>query len=345
MSSMPTSDEVLVKAERLTEFARACLSATGCTETIAGEMAAHLVDADLCGVHSHGTVRLPQYAEQATAGEFDASVSPVPTNAEGGAPAVDAGGGFGVPAMRLATEIATKNAVSHGVGACGVFNAGHTGRVGAFAEMGAEAGCFTMLLGGGSRRMWPQVAPYGGAKGMLPTNPYAMAIPAGDDGPVMIDFATAAAAGGKVLAARAAGRDMPPGQIIDSSGRPTVSTDDYIAGGALLPAAGPKGYGMALIAELIGEAMYREALTGMNWLIVCINLGGYRTASSYQAAAKACLDDLRACPTVPGHDQVQIPGHLERALRSRRLCDGIPFPPRTIEHLNENAARFGVAPL
>lgn len=340
---MPICDDVLVGADRLTAFSAACLRAIGCTGPVADEMAEHLVDADLCGVHSHGTVRLPQYAAQAAEGEFDTGAAPLMTQADGGAPMVDACRGFGVPAMRVATDKAIEQATNAGVGACGVFNSGHTGRIGAFAEMGAQAGCFTMLLGGGSRRQWPQVAPFGGAKGMLPTNPYAMAVPAGVDDPVMIDFATSAAAGGKVLAASAAGRDMPDGQIIDAAGRPTNSTADYFAGGALLPAAGPKGYGMALIAELIGEAMYRDALTGMNWLIICINLNGYRAAENYQSAAEACLAELRACPPAAGHDGVQIPGQREMALRRVRMAEGIPTPAKTIEHLNENAARLGVA--
>ncbi|MGB0507437.1 MAG: Ldh family oxidoreductase [Pikeienuella sp.] len=342
---MPTSDLRLLDAGRLIEFSTSYLRAIGCTQDVAEEMAAHLVDADLCGVHSHGTVRLPQYAEQIKAGDFAPSATPTLTKADGGADLADAGGGFGVPACTMAVEHAVKVAKSGGIGACGVINAGHTGRIGAFAEYGGQAGCFTMLLGGGSRKQWRQVAPFGGAKAVLPTNPYAMAIPAGADGPVMIDFATSAAAGGKVLAARAAGLDMPPGQIIDAAGKPTVRTDDYINGGALLPAAGPKGYGMALIAELIGEAMFGEALTGMNWLVVCIDLSGYRAPGTYQAAASACLEELRACPPADGFDRVEIPGERERTLRAARKRDGIPMAAATIEHLNLNTARLGVAPL
>ena len=341
---MPGSTDILVPAEVLTAFSADCLRKMGCTEAVANDVAAHLVDSDLVGVFSHGTVRLPQYLAQQRAGAFDPSQTATLSTAEGGGPLVDGNLGFGQPASRIATKAAIAEARGKGVGICAVANVGHTGRMGAFADMAAEDGCLAIILGGGGHQEWRQVAPYGGTKGMLPTNPYALSIPGGDRGVIGFDFATSAAAGGKVLAAKSAGRMLPEGQIIDCTGAPSVDPDDYNNGGALLPAAGPKGYGMALVAEMLGLAIYGEAATGMNWMIVCIDLARYRGADSYRVAAEACLAEIRGSRPAPGFDRVEIPGERERALKAARLASGIPVPSATLDILKNTAAEIGADP-
>ncbi len=332
----------LVAAERLTAFTARFLAAMGCSPAVAEEVAAHLVSAELSGVYSHGIFRLSQYAEQAREGAFAPAGEAVLTTADGGAPLVDGGNGFGIPALRLATDTAVEAARANGTATVGVMNVAHTGRLGDFAERAAQAGCLAIVFGGGSRKEWRQVAPFGGARAVLPTNPYAFAIPGGEEGSVVIDFATSAGAGGKVYAARSAGRPLPEGFCIDAQGAPTTDPEDYFNGGALLPMAGPKGYGMALVAELLGEAVFGQAMSGMNWICVCIDLTRFRDAVAYRRAAEGCLEELRACPPAPGFERVEVPGERERRLRAQRLKDGIPIPAAILSELKTSAKALGI---
>ncbi len=159
---------------------------------------------------------------------------------------------------------------------------------------------------------------------------------------MVLDFATAAGAGGKVYAAHYAGRSVPEGLIIDRDGNPTTDPQDYYDGGALLPMAGPKGYGMALIAELVGGAMLGEAIVGLNWLCIFIDTKGFAAPNAYRLAAEACLNDLRTCPPASGVDEVEVPGERERRLESENLSLGIPLPPATLAVLRETAATHGI---
>lgn len=342
---MTGEHDLLIPHEALLAFAQPYLEAMGCTPGVASEVAEHLVEADLAGVYSHGVFRLEQYLSEAEKGVFDPAGQSRLTKAEGGGPLVDGGKGFGMPAMRLATEEAIRRAGDGGAAAIGVCNVAHTGRIGAFAEQAAKAECFCIIAGGAGRREWRQVTPFGGSKAILPTNPYAFSIPGGARGPVTIDFATSAGAGGKIYAAKAAGRPLPEGLIVDKQGRPSTDPEDYFQGGALLPMAGPKGYGLALIAELLGEAVFHEAQTGMNWMVIAIKLSAFREGASYRRVAEEILEELRTCPPAEGFARVEVPGERDAALRSNRLKAGVPFAPKTIQALNRAAEKLGVPPL
>ena len=258
MSKVTGVDDYVYKsAEELEALSISILSVVGCDEETARFVALHLVDADIKGVESHGVMRLIQYVEQADEGYFQPSARPELKENGQGAWLVDGQRGFGMPAINLAVDTAVTQAKKQGISAVGVMNCGHTGRLGAFCEQGARESCLIILFGGGGRGIWRQVAPHGGTKAVLPTNPYAFGIPGGDKGPVILDFATSVAAGGWIYAAKSAGGEVPEGMIVDPDGNPSRDPDDYLQGGALLPAAGPKGYGISRTVFLWNMAVMR----------------------------------------------------------------------------------------
>ncbi len=195
------------------------------------------------------------------------------------------------------------------------------GRHGAYADAAASKRFLTFCMGGGNRKSWRQVAPHGGSKAMLPTNPWCIGIPGGDRGPVVLDFATSTIAGGWIYAACSAGARLPEGCVIDKHGRPTLDPKDYFDGGAILPAGGHKGYALALMGELIAEVMLGPSTTEGNWLLITVDTARFRDGHALQSAAEGVLSELRDCPPASGFEQVEIPGERER--EHRRKSNGI----------------------
>ncbi|MEM7122789.1 MAG: Ldh family oxidoreductase [Pseudomonadota bacterium] len=322
MNDIPTKLElrggrVDVDAREATAVIVDIFDRLGCSPDTSQAIAEHLVDANLCGMESHGVMRVMQYAERMRDGTMKINVRPEVRTTQTGVTVVDGGMGSGIPAMGLAYETATALAEESGMAAVSVLNTGHTGRHGAFADDAATKGFLTICTGGGNHRVHGMVAPHGGARGMLPTNPWCIGIPGGDQGPVVMDFATGRIAGGWIYAARSAGALLPEDCVIDRDGNPTRDPEDYFNGGAILPMGGHKGYALSLMAELIGEAMLGPSSPECNWFLLAIDTRKFRQPDALQAAAEEVLADLRTCPPAPGFDRVEIPGEREREQRRR----------------------------
>ena len=292
------------------------LRGLGCEPDDAACIAGHLAEASLSGVESHGVMRILQYARQFQSGYMKPVATPSVTHRDGAFVTIDGDGGHGIPAMGMAFETAGKIAAEIGIAVAAIMNLGHTGRHGAFAEAAARKGLVSILIGGGNREVWRQVAPYGGATAKLPTNPWCVGLPGGDLGPVVMDLATSMVAGGWVYAAQSAGASLPEGCVIDRDGKPTTDPSDYFNGGAILPAAGQKGYALALTAELIAEALIGPVKTEANWLLVMIDTKRMAAADTLHSRAEVILNDIRTCPPAPGFDRVEIPGERERRLHA-----------------------------
>ena len=150
----------------------------GFPEDISKAVSSHLVDANLVGVESHGVMRVLEYADEVKSGILCASSRPELIKNDKSFLEINANSGIGIPALNLAYDECCNDAEDKGLSVMAVKDVGHTGRLGAYAEVAGERGFLTICLGGGNRQNWRQVAPPGGAKAMLPTNPWCIGIPA-----------------------------------------------------------------------------------------------------------------------------------------------------------------------
>ena len=188
-------------AAELTALAANILEAAGAPKDYAEVVSAHLVDANLTGHDSHGVIRLSQYVSEIDQGRLDPAGTPRVTNETASMAQIDGGATFGQVTAGLGSEIAIRKARESGLALVTMYNIGHTGRLGAYAEMAADAGLAAMIWDGvigGPRSI---VIPLHGSGRKLGANPIAMGFPSEQYGRVILDFATSMSAAGKVRVA------------------------------------------------------------------------------------------------------------------------------------------------
>jgi LDH2 family malate/lactate/ureidoglycolate dehydrogenase len=324
---------------QLRTAARRLLGAAGAPEDIAAVVADHLVDANLAGHDSHGVLQIPNYLRQIREGTLQPAARPTVVRERGGTALVDAGWGFGHPAARLATEHAVERAKQQGVAAVAVVRVNHIGRLGEYSSLAARLGAAAFVTVGGAESNL--VAPHGGARGALGTNPISFGFPTRET-PFLVDFATSSIAGGKVLHASAKGEAVPAGTLLDRDGSPTTDPNAWLDGGALTTFGGHKGSALGVMVALFagvltGGQAYDEGRLSWNALVVAIDAGAFVDAAEVARRADAALAKIKAVPARPGVDEVLLPGEPEVRSRARRLVEGIPVPDGTWREMEREA--------
>jgi LDH2 family malate/lactate/ureidoglycolate dehydrogenase len=331
---------------------RRIFEAAGAPPDIAEHVADHLVAANLAGHDSHGVIRIPWYLDHVRRGWIRPGARPRLLHDRPAAALVSGEWGFGHPAAVVAMDAACERARRSGLGAAGVLRTTHLGRLGTYTERAAAAGLVGMLwLGGlGAARA---AVPYGGRSGIYGTNPMSFAFPGGSAGTLLLDYATTAIAGGKVMVARDTGVPLPEGYVVDREGRPSTDPNDFLEGGALLPFGGHKGYALAFFAQLLGQALVGGDTTAgegrddgpfgrAGAFFLAVDPGLFRPAEEAIAVAERFASEARSVPPAPGFERVLAPGDPEAWARRER-ARAIPLPEQTWSDIAAAAESLGVA--
>ena len=336
-------------AQALTRFAAALLEAAGTPPDNAALVAQALVDADIEGLASHGLLQLPMYLERIERGSVDPTAKGKIVVDAGARLTLDAGNGLGHVTAEHACEIAIARAAEHGVTVVAVRNAFHFGAAGRFARRIALAGKIGIVMAN-TRPMLPAPA---GAEAVVGNNPLAIAVPAGGE-PIVLDLAMSAGAMGKIRLAQSRGEPIPEGWAATADGLPTTDAAEAIKG-MLLPAAGAKGFGLAVMVDLlagglsggaIGDAvrpLYGDlsAPYASANLFIAIDIAGFRPLGEFEAAASGFAERIRSSKPVPGGSPIRMPG--DRAAKAHRDFDGTcRIAPATLSALRAAAERLGV---
>jgi LDH2 family malate/lactate/ureidoglycolate dehydrogenase len=339
-----------IAGARLEGWSAALLVAAGVPSEDAAEVARHLVFADARGISSHGVGRLKAYVARIEAGSLVPRGQPRIVSESPVSALIDGGNTFGQLAGRLAVDVALAKAGSTGVGMVGVRESNHSGCLGYYTRMIAEAGCLGFTCSNGAAFMLP----YGGREPYFSSAPISFAAPVEGGPPLVLDMATSQAAFGKIISASREGRQIPEGWAVTRDGQPT--TDSRAAlDGYLLPAGGAKGSALALMVEVLAGVLPMAMLSpsipplwtvdkpqrsGQFFLALRTDLFGS------EASFRSTLDDvvrrLRRGTAADGFTHVSAPGDLELANEEESSRLGIAVSTNLLEELATLGERYGV---
>lgn len=325
-------------------------TALGLPESAAGAVAEGLVDGDMRGIPSHGLMLVPMYAERIQTGSVTTATAGEVVTDLGAIAVLDAQNALGILTGDQAMALAIERARQFGIGAVAVRHAFHFGGAFRYVTAAAETG----LIGIAAANTRPLIPAPGGAAAVIGNNPLAIGVPSNAE-PIVLDMALSEAALGKIRIAAAEGREIPPTWATDSSGVPTTDPEAAIAG-LLLPAAGPKGYGLAFMLDVLTGVLSGGAFgAGVQGLysnpdtpndcahfFLALDPAAFGGADAFATRVDELAAQVSASPTAPGVDRVLLPGQLEAERHAAARADGVRVERSVIDNLREVAAGLGV---
>jgi L-2-hydroxycarboxylate dehydrogenase (NAD+) len=346
------ASQPLVPIATLVEFISRALAAAGIPPEDASQVAALMAEADARGGDAHGVFRLPQYVKQIQSGAVNPRPNIQVVSSHAGTALVDGDNALGHLVMKRATELAIEKARQCGVGWVGTRRSNHAGPAQLYPRMAAAQDMIGLYFCVGNANLLP---PWGGTEVLLSTNPISIAVPGLRHPRITLDMATTNTAFGKIRLKAQRGEPMPEGWMIDREGKPLTDAK-RASEGFLVPIGGPKGYGLALMIGLLagtlnGAAFGRDVVdytvdsktpsnTGQS--IVAVNIAAFAEVRSFKESVDDVWDMMKSSPTLPGIDEVRLPGEHSEQIYLERMAHGVPLSEGQRKILDELADRLGI---
>jgi LDH2 family malate/lactate/ureidoglycolate dehydrogenase len=343
-------------ASSLLSYTRDALRACGVPEQDADVTAKAMIEADLTGADAHGIFRLASYVKLLQQCRINPQARPRIIERGPATALIDGDNGMGHLVMTFAAETAVAIASEAGVAWVGARHSNHAGAAGIYAAIPLRHGMIGVYAACSSAN---HMAPTGGAEPLLGTNPVAVAIPAGEGPPIVLDIATSVIAYGAVRTAALNGQPIPEGWMIDpATGGPLT---DATRGnhGLMAPIGGYKGAGLALVIGLLagvlnGAAFGRDISdfnsdkggeTNTGQFVIALDIARFMEPASFAAEINRHLRELTSSARLPGFDAIRLPGMERFKRREQRTREGISLAGPLVAQLDELAASLNIVPL
>lgn len=341
-----------VTGEQLKRFSVRVFEKLGIPPKDAEITAEILVAADLRGIDSHGVARLPIYAKRLKLGLINKNPDIKVVRDRPGVAVVDGDNGLGQVVSHKAMSLCLEKAREHGIAAVGVRNSNHFGIGAYYAMMALKEDMIGLVATNAS----PLMAPFGGKVPLLGTNPLAIAIPAGTQYPVVLDMATSLVPRGKIEIAARKGEKIPLGWAIDKDGRPTQEPEEALKG-TLLPMGGPKGYGLALVLDILCGVLSGAAFGGnvgslfgdldrpqnVGHFMLAVDVNSFRPLTEFKNTMDSLILSIKNSEPAEGVKELFLPGEIEYLKTKERTEKGLELNPVVAQNLLDLAREVGIA--
>ena len=337
-------NKVVIDAARLRYVIRQIFVAAGVSQRSADTVAEALVDAECEGLPSHGVMLIPMYVERIRQGSVSLRDQAAIVHDNSTIAVLDAGNCLGQISADQAMTLAVEKAQKFGLGAVATRNAFHFGATRRYTLAAAARGCIGIAMCN-TRPLMP--AP-GGAESIVGNNPLSIALPGSEEEPpVVLDMALSEVAMGKIRMAEAEGKTIPANWATDASGTPTTSPAEAIKG-MLLPAAGPKGFGLAFVIDLLCGALSSggwgarvkplfgdpaEAYNSAHFFMA-ISVEHFRPPADFKEEISAAAQRIRQAKKANGIERLYSPGEIEWQRRQDKQ-DRVTIPQGVAASLKE----------
>ena len=341
-----------IAAPKLTRFCVETLTTTGLRLTDAEIIADVLVTTDTWGTFSHGTAALGNYVNAIKSGGINADAVPTVIAEGSGWAIIDGHSSMGMLGSSLGMNLAIQKARDSTISWVGVRNSSHFGAAGYYASMAVRHNMIGIAMSNADPNM---VVP--GARGhVIGNNPIAYAIPTGEKLPILLDIALSAVAAGKILAMKAQGKSIPATWLTNADGLPTSEIGDWPHSGSMMPMAGHKGYGIALLIEILAGV-----LTGAgslhevkSWILqssepshlgqafIAIDVGAIIPINTFKQRVDQVIREIRQSPKAQGCERIYVPGEIEWETREYALRNGIELPQEVLDALYRLGEQLGL---
>lgn len=320
-----------------------------------------LVEADARGHASHGVARIRMYDGELRKGQVAPDGRPEVVHETPISLVIDAHSAPGFPVSDQAMRRTIEKAKQSGTCMTVVRESCHFGMAGWWAEMAADEG----LIGCASTNTLRSGIPFFGRERLLGTNPVCISIPIGRRPHFTLDMATSTVAFGKIEVAARRGGVMPLGWAVDIDGENTTDAraiaennrfdespygGQLYLGGATEEQGGYKGYGLALLVELLtaglslGKPTYEAygSTCGICHFFQATRLDLFGKAEDIRAHVAAILDRIRGSVPAKEQSRIYIHGEKEYERREKSLAEGVWLDEATWERLDEYAGSYGM---
>ncbi len=316
--------------EELRAYCLVLLKKIALSEEDADVLTDTTVAAELRGVASHGVMRLQHYIDRMSCGLINLRPKIKVEKKTESVLLIDADNGLGQVAAKRGMTIAIEKARDKGICCVGIRNTNHIGMAGYYAEMAAHE----QMAGFITANTNPAMAPWGGVKALLGTNPFAAAVPTRGK-PILLDMATTNVARGKIRLFAEQNKQIPPGWAKDESGLDTQDPNRALQG-TLYPVGGAKGYGMALlidiIAGIITGSKCSDELCSLNDMTRPVDSGNFIMVfdiksmieySFYLDRLEDLKDKIKKSPKAGEVQEIFLAGEPEYSLEEIQKRDGV----------------------
>jgi len=322
----------------------------------AKKIAELMLEADLIGADAHGVFRLPQYVQRLKLGSTKATPNITVKKTAPATALVDGDNGMGHLVVARAAEMAVEMARECGVAWVGCVHSNHAGAAGVYAALPLKSDMIGMYAAVANANHMPLA---GGAEPLLGTNPFAIAIPAGDEPPVVLDIATSIVSYGTIKNHKMLKKPLPNDWMIDPKTGQAVTDPAKSVEALLLPMAGYKGAGLALMFGLLagtlnGALFGRDCVdfnaepdkvTNTGQFVLALDPSKFQPLAQFKSEVDRHSRSLRNSKPLPGNEPVRLPGDARAKRRADRLANGLTLPPELLAQLDKMASELGIKPL